>query len=427
MVEKQEKIGIVGLGYVGLPLAAAFADAFEVVGFDVKESRTAELSRGEDHTEEVDPEQLKNPNLTFTSDPEDLKSCTFIVVAVPTPITRSHEPDLTYLERASETVGRILQKGMLVSYESTVYPGVTEEVCLPILEQESGLKLGDFQLGYSPERVNPGDKDHSVIQIVKVVSGHDKEASARACAVYGRVIVAGIHEAENIKTAEAAKVIENVQRDLNIALMNELSKIFSRMGLRTQDVLRAAGTKWNFHPYHPGLVGGHCIGVDPYYLTYRAFSLGYHPEVILAGRRINDDMGYYVGNRTVQMMNAEGRLPRDARVWVLGFTFKENVPDLRNTRAIDVVKALREYQCKVFVWEPLVEADELKSDYGVDYLSWSDAGDLDAVILINGHDEFREISLEALRERMRTPVLMDVKNFFPPEQAADLGFRYGCL
>ncbi|MFH0909514.1 MAG: nucleotide sugar dehydrogenase, partial [bacterium] len=284
---KEETIGIVGLGYVGLPLATAFAEKFKVVGFDVKADRVKELKVGKDHTGEVDPAMLKNRNLSFTANPNELRKCTFIIVAVPTPINEAKNPDLTPLDESSKTVGKILKKGMMVVYESTVYPGVTEDYCLPILERESGLKLGQFDLGYSPERVNPGDKKHTVKGIVKVVSGHSRKALERCAAVYSSVIEAGVHKAPNIMTAEAAKVIENVQRDLNIALMNELSKIFARLGLHTSEVLAASATKWNFHRYHPGLVGGHCIGVDPYYLTARALQLGYQPEVILAGRRIN--------------------------------------------------------------------------------------------------------------------------------------------
>ncbi len=423
-IQREEVIGVVGLGYVGLPLAAAFAEHFEVVGFDVKESRVQELRKGQDHTGEVEPAALRNPRLSFTTRPADLKKCTFVIIAVPTPINEAKDPDLTPLEGSSNTVGAILKKGMMVVYESTVYPGVTEDYCLPILERESGLKLGQFSLGYSPERVNPGDKAHTVKGIVKVVSGHDAQALERVAAVYGKVIAAGIHKAPNIKTAEAAKVIENVQRDLNIALMNELSKIFARMGLNTSDVLAASSTKWNFHRYHPGLVGGHCIGVDPYYLTHRALQLGYHPEVILAGRRINDGMGDYVGELAIRAMVAAGRLPKNANVWVLGMTFKENVPDFRNTRAVDVVRYLKGFGAQVTVWEPLVSAVEIKRQFGVETRTLAQARNLDAVILINGHEAFKAVDLARLRKKMRTPVLMDVKNFFSRRQAQRLGFEY---
>jgi UDP-N-acetyl-D-glucosamine/UDP-N-acetyl-D-galactosamine dehydrogenase len=422
--QTDERIGIVGLGYVGLPLAVAFAEHFDVVGFDAKVARIEELKAGRDHTGEANPGELKNPRLRFTTDAAELKRCTFVIVAVPTPVTAGKDPDLEPLVHSSTTVGRQLAKGAMVVYESTVYPGVTEEVCLPILERESGLKLGDFALGYSPERVNPGDKQHTVRTIVKIVSGHDEAALQRAAGVYGRIVKAGVHKAPNIKTAEAAKVIENVQRDLNIALMNELSKIFSRMGLHTDEVLAAAGTKWNFHRYHPGLVGGHCIGVDPYYLTHRALELGYHPEIILAGRRLNDSMGGYVGELTVRELNNAGRLPRDANVWVLGMTFKENVPDFRNTRAVDVVKQLQSFGCRVTVWEPMISEADVSRQFGLTTVTYEQAKDLDAVVLINAHDAFRTIRLPDLRARMRTPVLVDIKNFFPRKEAAALGFRH---
>ncbi len=424
---KKETIGLVGLGYVGLPLAAAFARKYRVVGYDYKPSRIKELRSGRDHTGEVEPALLRNRNLSFTANPADLRKCTFIIVAVPTPINDAKQPDLTPLDVSSRTVGRILRKGMMVSYESTVYPGVTEDFCLPILERESGLKLGQFDLGYSPERVNPGDKQHGVTGITKVVSGHSARALARAAAVYGSIITAGIHQAPNIKTAEAAKVIENVQRDLNIALMNELSKIFSRIGIHTDDVLAAASTKWNFHRYHPGLVGGHCIGVDPYYLTHRALELGYHPEVILAGRRINDGMGFYVGELAIRQLNEAGVLPRKANIWVLGLTFKENVPDFRNTRAVDVIEYLKGFGARVSVWEPLVSPAQIRKEFGLKTVRFAQAKDLDAVILVNAHGAFKDINLRALKRKMRTPVLVDVKSFFSRNEAKRLGFRYVSL
>jgi len=399
----QEKIGVVGLGYVGLPLATAFAEKYDVVGFDVWEDRVQELMGGHDSTGEVSDAELAQP------------------------LTQAREPDLTALKNASATVGRILKKGMMVSYESTVYPGVTEEICLPILEEESGLELGEFALGYSPERVNPGDKTHTVKTIIKIVSGHDAGSLARAERVYGSVVTAGLHLASNIKTAEAAKVIENVQRDLNIALMNELSMIFSKMDIRTAEVLAAAGTKWNFHHYHPGLVGGHCIGVDPYYLTYRAMELGYHPEVILAGRRINDSMGNQVGDLTVRALNAAGCLPKYARIWILGLTFKEDVPDFRNTRAVDVVKYLKGFDSELVVWEPLAEADEIQRKFGLRTVTYDEVREIDAVVVVNGHKAFKCIELGELKKRMRTPVLIDVKNFFSRAEAIKLGFEYATL
>ena len=423
----KETIGIVGLGYVGLPLAAAFAEKYKVVGFDVKADRVKELKAGKDHTGEVDLALLKSLNLSFTTDPNELRQCTFIIVAVPTPINEAKDPDLTPLDESSKTVGRILKEGMMVVYESTVYPGVTEDFCLPILERESGLKLGQFDLGYSPERVNPGDKKHTVKGIVKVVSGHNRKALERCAAAYGSVIEAGIHKAPNIMTAEAAKVIENVQRDLNIALMNELSKIFARLGLRTKEVLDASATKWNFHRYHPGLVGGHCIGVDPYYLTHRALELGYHPEVILAGRRINDGMGGYVGELTIRELNAAGVLPRKANIWVLGLTFKENVPDFRNTRAVDVIKYLKDVGARITVWEPMVNAQQIKQQFGLNTVTFDKIRDVDAVVLINAHDAYKSITLSKLRQKMRNKVLIDVKNFFDRNEAKKLGFRYVSL
>ena len=423
----REVIGLVGLGYVGLPLALAFAKHYKVIGFDLKAARIEELQAGRDHTGETDTRALKNPNLRFTSNPQDLAKASFVIVAVPTPVNEAKEPDLEPLEKSSHTVGAILKRGMMVVFESTVYPGVTEDYCLPILEKVSGLKLGDFDLGYSPERVNPGDKKHTVTTVVKVVSGHSPKALKRCARVYGSVIKAGVHQAPNIKTAEAAKVIENVQRDLNIALMNELSKIFARLGIHTQDVLAAAGTKWNFHKYHPGLVGGHCIGVDPYYLTHRALALGYHPEVILAGRRINDSMGAYVGELCIREMIAAGRLPKDARVWVLGMTFKENVPDFRNTRAEDVVAYLKQIGCQVTCWEPMGTAEQMKKYFGLETTLPREAKDLDAIILINGHDAFRTLKLKDLKKKMKTPVVVDVKNFFNREEARKLGLRYVSL
>ncbi|HMP74482.1 MAG TPA: nucleotide sugar dehydrogenase [Kiritimatiellia bacterium] len=424
---QKEIIGLVGLGYVGLPLALTLSETYEIVGFDINPVRVNELLAGHDRTNEATTEELAASGIHFTSNSEDLRRCTFIIVAVPTPVNDTHEPDLSPLENSSTTVGKILAKGMLVSFESTVYPGVTEDVCLPILERESGLKLGDFDLAYSPERVNPGDKVNTITTIIKIVSGHDQKALDRAAAVYSNVARKGIHKAPSIKTAEAAKVIENVQRDLNIALMNELSKIFHMMGLRTQDVLEAAGTKWNFHKYHPGLVGGHCIGVDPYYLTHRALQLGYHPEVILAGRRINDGMGNYVGDLVIRALNESGRLPRDARIWVLGLTFKENVPDFRNTRAIDVVNYLRGFRADVTTWEPMVSPQRIQEKFGLQTIPFDQIQDIDAVVLINGHDTFRDISPAALRLRMRTPVVVDVKNFFPRQTMLDLGFHYTSL
>ncbi len=427
-MSENEVIGLVGLGYVGMPLAMAFAGRYRVIGFDESERRVSELKSGKDSTGEFSPEELAAAkNLVLTTSAQALSECTFIIVAVPTPLGVFTEPDLTALRNASTTVGKILKRGMMVVYESTVYPGVTEEDCLPLLEQESGLKLGDFDLGYSPERVNPGDKEHTVTHIKKIVSGHNAAALERARRVYGSVIEAGVHCASGIKTAEAAKVIENVQRDLNIALMNELSKIFALMHIDTHEVLEAAGTKWNFHKYHPGLVGGHCIGVDPYYLTHRAVQLGYHPEVILAGRRINDSMSHYVGERTICALVHANRFPQEARILVLGLTFKENVPDIRNSKAVDVVRFLSSFGADVSVYEPMLEPREIHRRFGFKTATLDDSHDWDAVVLINGHRAFRSIQLEALKAKMRTPVLVDIKNFFSKTEAQALGFEYVSL
>ena len=414
-------IGVIGLGYVGLPLAAVFATEFDVVGFDVNPDRVKELQAGRDHNAETDPAALRNPRLTFTADPDDLADCTFFIVAVPSPVNDSHEPNLDCLRRASATVGRLVRRGDCVVFESTVYPGVTESICLPIIEQESGLRLGDFQLGYSPERVNPGDKQRPIEQIVKIVSGGDEATLQRVAQVYGRVIKAGVHRAPTIQTAEAAKVIENVQRDLNIALMNELSKIFAHMNLNTKDVLDAAATKWNFHRYHPGLVGGHCIGVDPYYLTHKAQAVGHHPEMILAGRRVNDGMGAHIADATVRAMVRKGINPVGARVLLMGLTFKENCPDLRNTRVIDIHATLSSYNTEVAVYDPWVDPQEAEEEYGIRPLSRPpEGGSCDAIIIAVPHRQFIEMGIQAVRALGRPgAVVFDVKSIFPRD-ATDL-------
>ena len=423
----EEKIGIVGLGYVGLPLACIFADQFEVVGLDKDSDRVAELKSGHDHTLEVTSADLQKPNLSFTDNPEDLGRCSFIIVAVPTPIDDNMEPDLRPVHGATKTIAQILKPGMMVVFESTVYPGVTEEECLPILEDVSGLKLGDFDLGYSPERVNPGDKEHTIDKILKIVSGHSQESLKRAAGVYGAIITAGIHQAPTIKTAEAAKVIENVQRDLNIALMNELSKIFALMDIHTPDVIAAAGTKWNFHKYHPGLVGGHCIGVDPYYLTRRALDLGYHPEVILSGRKINDGMGEYVSDIMLAELAKAGKPADGAQVLVMGLTFKEDVPDFRNTRATDVIQALEKAGVQIKVWEPLVEPEVITEKFKLSPASLEECDALDGVVLVNAHKAFSDVTLSDLAAKMEKPILVDVKNFFDGDAARELGMAYRSL
>jgi len=360
----KRKISVVGLGYVGLPVAVEFGKAERVIGFDINPRRIAELQRGLDHTNEVAPADLKKADVLYTCDPADLKAADFHIVAVPTPVDEAKRPDLTPVIKASETVGRQLKKGDIVVYESTVYPGATEEDCVPVLERESGLKCGaDFFVGYSPERINPGDKQHTFKTITKVVSGQTPEILEIVAEVYASVVTAGVHKAASIKVAEAAKVIENTQRDLNIALMNELALIFHKMGIDTRDVLAAAGTKWNFLPFEPGLVGGHCIGVDPYYLTHKAAIMGYMPQVILSGRRINDGMGEYIAAETVKAMIHDGKSVKGCVVTVLGLTFKENVPDLRNTRVIDIVHALRDYAVEVQVHDPMVDPDEAHEEY----------------------------------------------------------------
>lgn len=427
----ESAVAVVGLGYVGLPLAVAFARHFKVIGFDLNDRRVRELASGLDRTGEVTSEALKGCSARFTSDPAALREARAVIVAVPTPIDEHRNPDLSPVEGASRTVGRNLSEGTVVVYESTVYPGVTEEICLPILEAESGLRCGiGFTMGYSPERINPGDKVHTLETIKKIVSGSDASTLDLLAELYGTVVKAGIHRAPSIKVAEAAKVIENTQRDLNIALMNELSIIFDRLGIDTLDVLEAAGTKWNFLPFRPGLVGGHCIGVDPYYLTFKAEELGCHPQVILAGRRINDEMGKHVAETCVKLLIRQGRLVNAARVGVLGFTFKENVPDLRNTRVIDVIRELREYGVEVLVHDPLADADEVRREYGLSFASLEALTELDALIVTVPHRTYAEqgvLALPALHARFAEPdkaLLLDVKGHFSPAAVDAEGMAY---
>jgi len=416
-LDRRERIGVIGLGYVGLPLAHAFASKFDVVGVDISAERVAELKTGQDRTEELTSEQLRATKLEFTSDLSVLKSCRLIMVTVPTPIDDHKNPDLTPLVKASEGVGRQIAPGTTVVYESTVYPGCTEEDCIPVIEKASGLKWGrDFFAGYSPERINPGDKEHTVTKILKIVAGDTLETAELLRQVYGAVITAGIHVAPSIKVAEAAKVIENTQRDLNIALMNELALIFDRMGINTRDVLEAAGTKWNFLKFTPGLVGGHCIGVDPYYLTYKAESLGYHPQVIHAGRRINDGMGKFIAEKTVKLLISSSRTVKGAKILILGWTFKENVPDVRNTRVVDIYRELESYGAKPIAFDPNADAKEVRHEYGIDLLKEVGSGPYDAVVLAVRHRELvANYTLDALRELggNSAPVIVDVKGFFP--------------
>jgi UDP-N-acetyl-D-galactosamine dehydrogenase len=417
-IKLPEQIAVVGLGYVGLPLAVAFTQHFYVIGFDINHKRVAELRQGYDANGEISQEYLLLENLYFTDDPNALKVADFYIITVPTPVDQAKRPDLSPLKVASCLVGRSLKKGTTVVYESTVYPGCTEEVCVPILERESGLKSGrDFKVGYSPERVNPGDPEHTLENVIKVVAGQDEETTELIARVYGLVVKVGIYKAPNIRTAEAAKVIENVQRDLNIALMNELAILFHSLGLDTQEVLKAARTKWNFLPFEPGLVGGHCIPVDPYYLTYKAQEVGYHPEVILAGRRINDSMGLYVARETIKLLIQAGKIVKGAKVLILGVAFKENVRDVRNTRVVELVKELQKYGINVEVHDPLVNSADLQQ------LGLKEAQDpfvaneaYDAIILTVPHDVFRGKPLEAyvrlLRNDNGPSVLVDVKGVF---------------
>ena len=415
------RIAVVGLGYVGLPLAVAFGRRTRVTGFDVNPDRIEELRQSEDRTNEVAAKDLAKSDIDFTADPERLKESDFLIVAVPTPINHANRPDLTPLERASVTVGENLSPGSIVVYESTVYPGVTEELCGPILEEKSGLVCGkDFFLGYSPERVNPGDKVHTIERIMKVVSAQTRETLDVVAAVYESIVEAGVHRAANIKTAEAAKVIENTQRDLNIALVNELAMIFDRIGIDTLDVLEAAGTKWNFLPFRPGLVGGHCIGVDPYYLTHKAEELGYHPQVILAGRRINDGMGAYVARKVIKLLIQSGVNPNGARVGILGLTFKEDVPDLRNSKVVDIWRELREFETNVLVHDPGADPCEAERYYGISLVSDEQLTDLDAVVLAVPHLGFRERGCEWIRRMTKeNGVVVDVKGLFSTADFSD--------
>ncbi|HFG6907382.1 Vi polysaccharide biosynthesis UDP-N-acetylglucosamine C-6 dehydrogenase TviB [Acinetobacter baumannii] len=420
------RIAIIGLGYVGLPLAVEFGKKGPVIGFDINQNRIDELKSGKDHTLEVSPEELqKAEQLSFSANLDDLKTSNFFIVTVPTPVDQVNRPDLTPLKKASETVGQALKKGDIVVYESTVYPGATEEVCIPILEKISGLKFNqDFFAGYSPERINPGDKVNTLTKIKKITSGSTPEVANTVDAVYASIITAGTHKASSIKVAEAAKVIENTQRDLNIALVNELSVIFDRIGIDTLDVLEAAGSKWNFLPFRPGLVGGHCIGVDPYYLTHKAEEVGYHPQVILAGRRINDNMARYVARNTIKLMLQNGiDVPR-SKVGVLGVTFKENCPDIRNSKVADLIKELEFWGAQVVVADPWADAEEVKHEYGIELGTVNAQNPVDSLIVAVGHSEFRSLSASDLRSYVKAekPVLADVKSLFDRTQMSDAGF-----
>lgn len=424
LINGKEKLAVVGMGYVGLPLAIAFSEKnFNVIGFDINQSKIEKYLNGQDPTNEVGDERIKNSkNIEFTSDEAKLKEAKFIIVAVPTPVLENKMPDLRPLEGASTVIGRNLSKGTIVVYESTVYPGATEEVCLPILEKESGLKCGiDFKMGYSPERINPADKVNTLTKIMKITSGMDKESSDIIAGVYSQVITAGIHRASSIKVAEAAKVIENSQRDINIAFVNELSLIFDRIGIDTLEVLEAAGTKWNFLPYRPGLVGGHCIGVDPYYLANKASELGYHAQVILAGRRINDNMAKFVAEKTIKKLINDNIRVKGADILVMGLTFKENCPDLRNSKVNDIIKELREYGANVHVIDPMAPKEEALEEYGIILEDESCIKNMDAVVVAVGHKEYRDMKPADLRKYFNPvyakPLLIDVKSIFNKAEA----------
>lgn len=419
-----KKIGVIGLGYVGLPLAVEFGKLQPVIGFDVNKSRITDLNNGLDKTLEVTQSELLNSkNLSFSCDPALLRECATFIVTVPTPIDSANRPDLTPLIKASETVGRALKPGAIVIYESTVFPGCTEEVCVPILEKLSGLKYNqDFYCGYSPERINPGDKINTLTKIKKITSGSTPMAAEAVDNLYKSIILAGTHKASSIKVAEAAKVIENTQRDLNIALINELSVLFDRLDIDTLEVLEAAGSKWNFLPFRPGMVGGHCIGVDPYYLTHKAEEVGYHPQIILAGRRMNDNMARYVARNTIKLMLRNGIDVARSRVAVLGITFKENCPDIRNSKVADLIKELEAWGVEVVVADPYADSKEVKDEYGINLLSLDSIGQVDALVVAVGHDEYRTMKLEELKNLLKgkKPLLVDVKGLFDRKQAEAL-------
>lgn len=426
VINKETKLSLVGLGYVGMPIAVAFSKKVDVIGFDLNEHKIGLYKNGIDPTKEVGNDEIKNCTVEFTADETKLRNAKFHIVAVPTPVRNDHTPDLTPVESASHIVGRNLTQGSIVVYESTVYPGVTEDVCIPILEQESGLKCGvDFKVGYSPERINPGDKVHRLETITKIVSGMDEETLEVIAKVYELVVDAGVYKAESIKVAEAAKVIENSQRDINIAFMNELSIIFNMMGIDTQAVLKAAGTKWNFLNFTPGLVGGHCIGVDPYYLTYKAEQEGYHSQIILSGRRINDDMGKYVAENVVKLMIHADKNIKNAQVGILGFTFKENCPDTRNTKIIDIVNELKSYGIDPIIVDPVADVEEANLLYGITFKGMDELKELDALIIATSHDIFREITLNEFNQMYSDrKIMIDVKGLLNREEYEKANYLY---
>lgn len=428
IVEKEEKISLIGLGYVGMPIAVAFARKVKVVGFDLNKEKIELYNKGIDPTKEVGDDEIKNTTVEFTCDERELRDVKFHIVAVPTPVNDDHTPNLKPIESASQTVGRNLVKGSIVVFESTVFPGVTEDICIPILEKESGMKCGiDFKVGYSPERINPGDKVHRLETIIKVVAGMDEESLNIIAKVYELVVDAGVYKAESIKVAEAAKVIENSQRDINIAFMNELSIIFNKMEIDTKAVLAAAGTKWNFLNFSPGLVGGHCIGVDPYYLTYKAEQLGYHSQIILSGRRINDGMGKYVVENLVKNLIKSNIPVKNAKIAIFGFTFKENVPDSRNTKVIDIINELKEYNINPFIVDPVADQEEAEHEYNISFTDINNIKDLDAVILTVNHDEFLNLTsneIDKFYKLNTNKVLIDVKGIVNKKEYETAGYNY---
>ena len=428
---RKEKISVIGLGYVGLPLAIELAKKYDVVGYDINKEKLDKYLSGVDVTDEAGDEAVRNTTMTFTSDEADLKACKFHIVSVPTPINMDKTPNLEPVIGASETVGRNLTKGSIVVYESTVYPGTTEEICIPVLEKESGMTFGeDFKAGYSPERINPGDKVNTLTKIIKIVSGSDEEALLEISEVYGSIIEAGVHEAESIKVAEAAKVIENSQRDINIAFMNELSMVFNKMDINTKAVLEAAGTKWNFLKFTPGLVGGHCIGVDPYYFTYKAEQLGYHSQIILSGRKINDDMGKYVASNIIKKMIKAKQEIDGAKVAIFGLTFKENVGDVRNTRVIDIIDELKEYGVNVIVYDPVAEVENVYREFGIELASKDELQDLDSIVMAVPHNELKEeFDLDRLETLFKNDrkVLVDIKSIYDRKECERRGFHYWSL
>ena len=427
IIDKKAKLSLVGLGYVGMPIAVACAEQIDVIGFDLNAAKIALYQSGIDPTKEVGDDVISKTTVDFTADPTRLREAKFHIVAVPTPVNDDHTPDLTPVEGASRILGQNLTPGSIVVFESTVYPGVTEDICVPILEKESGLKCGvDFKIGYSPERINPGDKVHRLETITKIVSGMDAQTLDIVAKVYELVVKAGVHRAESIKVAEAAKVIENSQRDINIAFMNELSIIFNKMGIDTKAVLEAAGTKWNFLKFYPGLVGGHCIGVDPYYLTYKAEELGYHSQIILSGRRINDDMGKYVAENIVKNLIKADKAVKDAHVAILGFTFKENCPDTRNTKIIDIVRELREYGIEPVIADPAADTDEARRLYGIEFTDISAVRNMDAVVLAVAHKEFSTFTMARMNSFFGSgkKVLLDLKGLLNRKEYEAAGYSY---